>query len=58
MVVCRTLAEIEAAAAADAAKMPPISQEAADKIAMILAPHICRECGVVALHAPGCKAAS
>jgi hypothetical protein len=38
-VICRTLAEIEAAAQADAARHPPISQETADLVAAILYPH-------------------
>ena len=37
--LCRTLAEVEAAALADAASDPPLSQETADLVAAILAPH-------------------
>lgn len=37
---CRTLADIEAAAAADAIGEPVRDQAWADRIALILAPHI------------------
>ena len=40
--ICRTLADIEAAAAADAAQEPVRGQEWADRIALILAPHLAR----------------
>lgn len=56
MTLCRTLADIEAAAERDAAADPPLTQEQADRIAAILAPYICRECGGLS-HAPGCKTA-
>jgi hypothetical protein len=39
MTVCRTLAEVLAAADRDAAKDPPLSQETADLIAALLTPH-------------------
>lgn len=38
--LCRTLAEIEAAALAEAESDPPLTQEQADQVALILAPHI------------------
>ena len=38
--VCRTLAEIEAAAERDALAEPVRSQEWADRVAAILAPHL------------------
>lgn len=38
--LCRTLADIEAAAAADALAEPVRSQEWADRVAAILAPHL------------------
>jgi hypothetical protein len=37
MPVCGTMEEIRAAADAEAAKLPPISQELADRVAAILA---------------------
>lgn len=37
--ICRTLAETEAAALAEVATLPPLSQEQADLVAAILAPH-------------------
>jgi hypothetical protein len=40
MTVCRTLDEVLAAADADSASDPPLSQDQADLIAAILAPHI------------------
>jgi hypothetical protein len=58
--ICRTLDEIYAAAERDHEAMfekyGPMSQETANRIAAILAPYICRECGGLS-HAPGCKAA-
>jgi hypothetical protein len=39
MTVCRTLDEVRAAALADAASDPPLTQDAADLVAAILAPH-------------------
>jgi len=42
MTALRTLAEIEAAGALTGAAMPPLSQEAADRIAAILAPYRAR----------------
>ena len=42
MTLCRTIAEVEAAAAADATAEPVRSQEWADRIALILAPHLAR----------------
>lgn len=36
MTLCRTIAEVEAAADADSAGEPPLSQEAADRVAAIL----------------------
>lgn len=38
--LCRTLADIEAAAAQDALTEPVRSQEWADRVAVILAPHL------------------
>ena len=38
--ICRTLAETRAAALADAATLPPLSQQQADLVAAILAPHL------------------
>lgn len=38
--LCRTLADIEAAAAADAIAEPVRTQEWADRVAAILAPHL------------------
>ena len=38
--ICRTLAEVLAAADADSANTPPLSQETADRVAAILAPHM------------------
>jgi hypothetical protein len=38
MTTCRSLDEVDAAAAADADSRPPISQDAADLVAAILAP--------------------
>ena len=40
--LCRSLAEIEAAAWADAAGDPPLTQAQANRIAAILAPHLPR----------------
>lgn len=37
---CRTLAEVLAAADADSAGDPPLSQDQADLVAAILAPHL------------------
>ena len=37
--LCRSAAEVEAAADADSAGEPPLSQEQADQAAAILAPH-------------------
>ena len=37
--ICRTLAEVRAAALADAASDPPLSQDGADLTAAILAPY-------------------
>jgi hypothetical protein len=37
--LCRTLADVEAAALADAKDEPPLTQDQADLIAAILAPH-------------------
>ena len=45
---CRTLAEVIAAAEADAATMPPLTQETADKVAAILAPIRARQQAVPA----------
>ena len=42
LMICRTLADIEAAAAADAAQEPVRGQEWADRIVLILAPHLAR----------------
>jgi hypothetical protein len=39
-VICRTLADIEAAAAADALAEPVRDQDWADRVALILAPHL------------------
>ena len=38
MTLCRSLAEVIAAAQADAAADPPLTQEGADQVAAILAP--------------------
>jgi hypothetical protein len=38
--ICRTIAETEAAAHADALNDPPLSQATADLVAVILAPHL------------------
>lgn len=43
MTLCRTLADIEAAAAADAADEPIRSQEWANRVAAILAPYLSAE---------------
>jgi hypothetical protein len=40
MTVCRTLAEIEAAAFAHAQAYPPLTQEQANQVAAILAPYL------------------
>jgi hypothetical protein len=37
--LCRTLAEVEAAGFAEGAGMPPLTQEQVNKIAAILAPY-------------------
>jgi hypothetical protein len=37
-VICRTLAEVIAAADRDSVALPPLSQEQADRVAVILAP--------------------
>lgn len=37
--ICRTVAEIRAAAQAAAAALPPLTQDQADTVATILAPH-------------------
>jgi hypothetical protein len=39
MTVCRTLEEVIAAADADSAAVPPLTQAQADQVAAILAPH-------------------
>jgi hypothetical protein len=39
MSLCRTLAEVEAAADADSIGEPPLTQEQANRVAAILAPH-------------------
>jgi hypothetical protein len=39
MTVCRTIAEVVAAADRDAAKDPPLSQDAVDLAAALLTPH-------------------
>lgn len=40
MTVCRTLDEVKAAGRADGAADPPLSQDTADLVAALLAPHI------------------
>ena len=57
MTLCRSLADIEAAVAQEPPD-PVRPQEQANRIAAILAPYICRECGELVTHAPGCEAAS
>jgi hypothetical protein len=39
MTICRTIAEVQAAAVADSRADPPLSQEQADLITALLAPH-------------------
>jgi hypothetical protein len=39
MMLCRSIAEVEAAADADSLADPPLTQDQADLIAAILAPH-------------------
>jgi hypothetical protein len=39
-VICRTVADIHAAAVRDAANDPPLTQDQADLIAAVLAPHL------------------
>jgi hypothetical protein len=65
MVVCRTLDEIYAAAAADAAGDPPLTQAEADRVAAILAPYRLRlgpvddgECQTSVLACPRGRAAA
>lgn len=40
MTTCRTLAEIEAAGYEAGQSMPPLTQDQADRVAAILAPHL------------------